>query len=62
MNAGIVVDVVANRLINYMRELKVKAMSESLSILHVSIKWYNIVPILCEAVLHIASYSPPDRS
>jgi len=28
MNAGIVVDVVANRLINYMRELKVKAMSE----------------------------------
>ena len=42
MNAGIVVDVVANRLINYMRELKVKA--------------------ICEAVLHIASYSPPDRS
>jgi len=28
MIAGIVVDVVANRLINYMRELKVKAMSE----------------------------------
>ena len=47
MNAGIVVDVVANRLINYMRELKVKAINKELSILHVSIIWYNIVPILC---------------
>ena len=46
MIAGIVVDIVANGLVNYMGELK----------------GYNIVPILCEAVLHIASYSPPDRS
>lgn len=62
MIAGIVVDVVANGLVNYMGELKVKAMNEKLSILHVSIKWYNIVPILCEAANHTASYSLPDRS